>query len=505
MTDEKVPRSQKVSRGPESNGNVTLPRREFLGVTAGALLTLPMPGCGGATDAEPGDRVPFDAAAIPESIEIFPRTPMAGEMKAESFLISGHAEMAALGGRPLTLRTWQPSDVAGEVFLIADIALTPDERGFFKAMLDGLDGGQWYEYAFFVGDPEAGFSARSLLGRVRTALAEGTAEPVTIAIGACIGRGVLPEYVDPEDPQPVEVWDALARAAEHDYDVFIHLGDQGYMDRVYDAGGSLEQYLAAWGAYHGGGYRSVYPHSGLYCTWDDHEVTDDSTVDPWTDDPDERTRLENGQRAYFTVMPLDAAEPGVDRLWRSFRWGDTVEIIVLDCRSERQAPETGVYLGDEQFAFLLDRLRNSPCKFKCIVNSVPFARLNLPEDVPIIDVLLDPLDRWEGYVTQRDALKAFVDEHQLDNILWIAGDVHMCYVGQIESEPTSPAERMWEVCVTSGNTNPLANSLPEGQFAWASQQGHLPLITFDPMTERVQVRFIAGDDGVAYTRELNLT
>jgi phosphodiesterase/alkaline phosphatase D-like protein len=505
MPDERSIPSLVASAEPESKEDVTLPRRDFLGVTAGALLCLHAGGCvdRGDTDAEPGERIPFDAAAIAESVEIFPRTPMAGEMKAESFLISGHVERAVLGEEPLTVRVWQPSEVAGEVFSIAETTITPGEAGFFKVAIEGLRGGEWYEYGFFVGDPESGFRARSLIGRVRTALAEGTAEPVRIAIAACVGRGILPEYVDPENPEPVEVWDSMAQAAEQDYDLFIHLGDQAYMDRVYDAGGSLEQYLAAWGAYHGGGYRSVYPHSGLYCTWDDHEVTNNGTVDLWTEDPEDRARIENAQRAYFTVMPIDAAEPGVDHLWRSFRWGDTVEFIVLDCRSERQSPQTGVYLGDEQFAFLLERLRNSPCKFKCIVNSVPFARLNLPDDSPLIQQLVDPEDRWEGYVTQRDTLKAFVDEHQLRNIVWITGDVHMCYVGRIESDPSSPAERMWEICVTSGNTNPLASALPEGQFVWRSQNGHLPLITFDPEAERVHVEFIAGDGSVSHSQELD--
>lgn len=158
------------------------------------------------------------------------------------------------------------------------------------------------------------------------------------------------------------------------------LGDQAYMDQVYDAGGTLEQYLAAWGAYHGGGY-----------------------------------------------------------------------------------------------------------------------------DSPLIDLLVDPLDRWEGYVTQREALKAFVDEHQLRNILWVTGDVHMCYVGRIERDPSTAADGMWEVCVTSGNTNPLASSLPEEQFTWRSQNGHLPLITFDPEAERVHVELIAEDGTVAHSQALDLS
>lgn len=423
---------------------------------------------------------------------------MAGEMKPDSFWVSGHVSTP----QPVTLRVWQGSPTAR---IVSDQQLTPDPRGFMKARVEGLTAGEWYEYALFTGDEAGGFSARSLVGRVRTALPDGSLEPVRIAIAACVGRGVIPEYVDPNNLYPFEVWDTMAQAAQAEYDVFVHLGDQGYLDRVYDAGGSLEQYLAAWGALHGGGYREVYPKTGLYSTWDDHEVTNNGSVNPWTTDPDERARIENAQRAYFTVMPIDATEPGVDHLWRSFRWGDTVELIVLDCRYERQPLETGVYLGDEQFQFLLDRLRNSPCRFKCVVNSVPFSNLNLAEVDPLLGQLVSPDDRWQGYAKQRAELQAFVNEHELSHILWVTGDVHMCFVGQVDKNPSTRGEAMWEVCVTSGNINPLANSLSEDQFPWRSENPHLPLITFDPASDSVRVDFIATDGTLAHSRVLDLS
>lgn len=471
---------------PDDPPRWPLSRREFLGTAAGGLAGLAL-GCSSG---------PFDPEAVPESRDIFPRTPMAGEMKPSSFLVSGHVET----GEEVTLRVWQRGADGGALQLLVDQPVTPDERGFLKVAVDGLSPGQWYEYALFAG----GLSSRSLIGRVRTALPDGSTEPVRIAIAACVGSGVLPEYVSPHDPQPYDPWPTMQQAAQQDYDVFIHLGDQAYMDQVYDAGGTLEQYLAAWGAYHGGGYRVVYPRTGLYCTWDDHEVTNNGTVDPWTTVPEERRRIDDAIHAYYTVMPIDAEQPHVDPLWRSFRWGDTVEFIVLDCRYERQPPETGIYLGEAQLAFLLDRLANSPCHFKCVVNSVPFANLGLPEDNALFNQLVNPLDRWQGYATQRAEVQAFVDANDVRNVLWITGDVHMCYVGQVDSEPATYAEGMWEVCVTSGNTNPLASELPAAQFPWRSENAHLPLITFDPTNDQVVVEFIATDGSLAHRRELDL-
>lgn len=489
-----VKRSTENPAPEAESSQALLQRREFLGGTA-ALLGLAA-GCS-SDDAQEETGPTFRPGDVPESTALFPRTVMAGEMKPESFWVSGHVSSA----ERVTLRVWQGDPDAR---VISEQRITPDARGFLKAKVEGLQGGQWYGYALFTGEATAGFEARSLIGRVRTALPDGSTEPVRIAIAACIGRGVIPEYIDPDNLQPVEIWDTMRQASKADYDVFIHLGDQGYLDKVYKAGGSLEQYLAAWGALHGGGYREVYPRTGLYATWDDHEVTNNSSVDPWTTDPDERARIENAQRAYFTVMPIDAADPKVDHLWRSFRWGDTVEFIVLDCRYERQPLESGVYLSDEQFQFLLDRLQNSPCRFKCVLNSVPFSNLGLSDVDPILAQLVDPNDRWQGYATQRAELQAFVDEHELSNILWITGDVHMCFVGQVDPNPTTRGEGMWEVCVTSGNINPLANKIPEEQFPWRSEEAHLPLITFDPASDSVLVEFVATDGSIAHSRALNL-
>ena len=486
-------------------GGEALGRREFLGVTAGVLLGLAgAGGCG--EDDEPerlGERIEFDPDAVAESTEVFPRTPMAGEMKATSILVAGHVDPASDSG-PITLRVWQPAEAEGQVHLVHEAEVSPDTAGFFKAPVEGLLPGEWFEYGLFAGDAASGFSARSLIGRVRTALAEGSLEPVRIAFGACVGRGILPEYVDPDAPTPYEPWDTMLVAAEQEYDLFIHLGDQGYMDTVYDKGGALQRYLDAWGAYHGGGYRVVYPRSGLYMTWDDHEVTNNGTVDPWTTNAEERAKIEHAIEAYYTVMPIDAASPA-DALWRSFRWGDTVEFIVLDCRYERQTLESGVYMSDEQFQFLLDRLENSPCHFKCVVNSVPLTRLNLPDDLPGANTLVNPDDRWEGYGVQRAALLERVSERGLSNILWITGDVHMCWVGQIEANPSSAGESMWEVCVTSGNENPLANELSDDQFPWHSPNPHLPLLTFDPAANRVLVEFLDAQGELAHRRELDLS
>ncbi len=129
------------------------------------------------------DPVEFDPEAVPESMELFPRTVLAGDMDTSSVTLAIYVADAA----PKRLRVWQPAD-AGEIALVHDVDVTPDGDGYVKERVEGLMAGQWYQYAFFEVAGEA-LVSRSLIGNVRTALAPGEAEPITIAFGSCVGAG----------------------------------------------------------------------------------------------------------------------------------------------------------------------------------------------------------------------------------------------------------------------------------------------------------------------------
>lgn len=435
----------------------------------------------GAVDESTGDPTGFDPEEVAESVELFPRAVFAGSMRTDAVILSGHTTDPGA----LRLIIWRDEDGAISIFL--DDTVDTDEHGFVKVSVTELEAGLRYRYAFFVDDGEVP-SARSIRGEFRTAPADDSTEPVTIAIGACIGNGTLiPDYVNPDEYAP-KFWDALAELENHDFDVFVQLGDQGYMDNIFAAGADYEMYLDAWGAYHAGGYRTVTNRAGMLHTWDDHEVTDNASFEPWTEDAAQREMIDNAIRAYFTIMPIDAAEAG-DRLWNSFRWGQTVEFIVLDCRHERLPPKEGQYIGQEQLDFLLDRLANSPCRFKAIVNSVPFATLA---------GLFGEDDRWEGHPAQRDEVRTFIDDNGIEGVVWLTGDLHQCYVGRTEADRGG----MWEVAVTSGNIAAPSEVLPRGQFDWAVAVPHAPLLTFDADAGTVQVTFYTAEGDVGYEQTL---
>lgn len=408
----------------------------------------------------------FDPESIPQDDQAFPYALMAGEMKTTSAMLAIQIPDA----QPKLLRVWRAADEPGMVWLVLEVEVVPTADGYAKLPIDGLCPGTWYRYAYFVGEPGS-LTARSLVAELRTAPADDVLEPLTVAISACAGSSLA--------------WPALDRTAEEDYDLFIHLGDMAYNDGAY----SLEEYRQSWRSYLAvAGYRSCFRRAGLYATWDDHEIDDNSNFDRETMDPEQLLKRQNAMDAYFEVMPIDAEGPDY-RLWRSFRWGRTAEIIVLDCRYERR-PSQQQYISPEQLAFLQERLLNSPCHFKIIMNSVPIT--NMPG---VWD--LAAFDRWEGYPAQRDALLAFIDENLVTNVWFLSGDFHTCFAARIEPAGGLVANT-WEIAVTSGNSNPLpqvATGFDAPPFDYGVTVPRGCILRFDPEANTVQVRFINPDTG----------
>lgn len=457
-----------------------LTRRTLLKLVAAAVPGM-LIGC------KPGA---FDPDGVPESTTRFPRTPMAGDVTNTRAVLTFHVADDA----PVTLRVWVDTET-----VVVDQPLEPSGDGFHKVMIDDLVPGTNYRYAVFSGDAPT-FEDRGLIGRFRTAPAEDALVPVKIALLSCVGQGtVLPDYYFPDlpdvprpTPEPFQ-WEVFTHAEAHDLDALVHLGDQAYLDYVWSLeDGTLDAYLHAWGYYHGGGYRDLYPLAALYATWDDHEATDNSDFDPWTTTPEEDTKLANAQAAWFKTVPIDATSPGP--VWRNFRWGHSLELILLDCRYEL---DEGALMSEAQLTFLLDSIEQSPCRFICVATPRPFSRITSNPRLPA-----DNQDRWEAYPDQRNRVTALLDRLQAKHVVFVAGDIHMNYVGRTTLGGTSVADQTWEVCCTSGNSNPLAAGLSRDQFEFVSTAPHFPVLTFDPAAETVHVGFYARDGSLAFERTI---
>jgi alkaline phosphatase D len=354
--------------------------------------------------------------------------------------------------------------------ILAQRPALPAGGGFVHAVIDGLAAGTRYRYAFLEGG-----RARSPIGRFRAAIAEDSLESVTFGATSCT-----------DNSRP---FDTLARAAEADLDAFIFTGDIAYCEDCQ----TLEDYRSYWVLHtQKEEHRRLRASTSLLATWDDHEVAND-----WDPERIDSARVAAARQAFFENLPLSRAPEDPDRIWRSARWGRTVEVFVLDSRSERQ-PSTrrtpgAIYLSPAQLDWLKTGLRNSPAVFKVIVNSVPITAMPSVWD-------FYPRDRWEGYAAQREEILRFIEEEAIPGVLWIAGDFHLSFIATISA--AGIGQSLYEVLVGPGaqSSNPLVGSLNPPQFEWASGENNYTQLRFDPTSRTISVLHIGADGSVVHSR-----
>ena len=74
--------------------------------------------------------------------------------------------------------------------------------------------------------------------------------------------------------------------------------------------------------------RNFFTHTSVYATWDDHEVTGDfaGPAEPL---------MPIGLQAFRNYFPFASADRQDRRLYRSFRWGNHLDLFMLDTRQYR--------------------------------------------------------------------------------------------------------------------------------------------------------------------------
>jgi alkaline phosphatase D len=211
--------------------------------------------------------------------------------------------------------------------------------------------------------------------------------------------------------------------------------------------------------------RALLGATSSYAVWDDHEVRDNfagQTVDP--------SLFANGRKAFLEYMPLrpfgilDGSGCAARPLFRAFRWGSDVDIIILDERSCRSAPADSAcsfapgvpdlaptlppalraalggllppsppagcldaifdpartMLGERQKSLLKTLLVRSTARFKFVVN-----------EVPIQQYYALPYDRWEGYGAERREILEFLRAHDQRNVVFLTTDAHASLINQV--------------------------------------------------------------------------
>ncbi len=342
--------------------------------------------------------------------------------------------------------------------------VTPDQHGIVRERLIHGANTAWYSF-YFRHD-----GGRSDVGTWRAPPSGGDWR-VTLGGTSCsrISGAPFPVY---------------SRAAEAGLGLFLYGGDNVYADSAE----TPEEYLDLYAEYlEEPGYRAIRAACAGVACWDDHEVENQ-----WGTEPPSEEEEVNGIAAFYSHHPTRERDPAVH--YRSLRIGDTVELFVLDCRSERD-PESGTYISEEQLQWLIDGVVGSAAALKLVLNSVPIADLS-----PLFATVNED-DRWFGYPEQRDRVLAALDE--VPGVFFLSGDIHMGLVARASAEGVGSG--IWDIAMgPAGSTgNAIADIMIfDDVYPFASSAHTFCRLTTNPLRPSLRVEFLDGDGTVLYDDEL---
>lgn len=329
---------------------------------------------------------------------------------------------------------------------------------------DGLNPDSWYFYRFRVGE------YTSPIGRARTTPDSGV-NPVRFGFSSC-------------QNWQQGTYAAHRELADEELDFFVWLGDYIYESGPFDLGvataagarvhnsgevTTLEEYRARYALYKSDPWlQANHAARPWLVTWDDHEVDNDHAGSASEDgqDPaafDQRRRM--AYKAWWEHQPVRGGPPSSDPdspyiIYRTHRWGDLLDLYMLDGRQFRDPQPTdgatvdipiaanlpiqGIgptsldpqqsMLGLDQRQWLVEEVAASSAVWSTLANQVYMHGISaLPGDEPIINP-----DSWDGYAGERRALLEALGE-QANNLVVLTGDFHASTVADLRADPYDPS------------------------------------------------------------------
>ncbi|GAB3278598.1 alkaline phosphatase D family protein [Parahaliea aestuarii] len=296
-----------------------------------------------------------------------------------------------------------------------------------KVDASGLAAGTSYFYRFRTGEN------LSPVGRTRSA-PNGALTAASFAVVSCSNY-------------PAGLFHVYREIAGRDVDAVLHLGDyiyeyaaDGYASENAEALGrlsepageilSLQDYRTRYAQYRGDAdLQACHARHPFVVVWDDHEVANDSWREG-AENHDPATEGDFGERraaaiqAWFEWLPVRPPSDVSDIIYRQFRYGDLLDLIMLDTRNvgrDLQVDYTDFVnggqidsaavlaatgdsnrslLGGEQLAWVKDALTSSTTRWQVLGQQVLMARQPLPE--PVVRAL-NPATAGEDALQQATA------------------------------------------------------------------------------------------------------
>jgi alkaline phosphatase D len=283
----------------------------------------------------------------------------------------------------------------------------------FKSNLDGLSPDTRYQYQVTID----GKADPSWKGSFKTAPMEGTPTAFRMAITSCMKIG-----------RPQGSWNLLL-AEQPDFHLTV--GDTHYADTT-NPTVQLKHHVT---------YRRVKEFANVlrqvptYAIWDDHDYgpnNSDGTA------KGKEFSLTGWKQAWPNPASGTSDTPGA---FFKFSRGD-VDFFVVDGRYHRSPNELPDddkkrMLGDAQFTWVLEGLKNSKAKFKIIASGSVLHH--------------SKVDGWRIFTFSRHRLFDAIKKHKISGVMYIGGDMHQSLVWQ-HHESDRVGYPMIEI-MSSGITN----------------------------------------------------
>ena len=278
------------------------------------------------------------------------------------------------------------TDAAGSEVWRSEPSVVDDVNAPLRFAIDGLDAGADYKYVLMSQGEVDDLHA----GRVTT-FPQGPAT-LTLAFGSCArtnSNGAVFDAIRAVDPDLYVIAGDLhyGNISEDDPSLF-----SSAISEVHD---SAAQSLL---------YRSV----PIAYVWDDHDFG------PNDSDSTSASRPAAWQNYRDQVPHYELADSSAGPIYQAYSIG-RVRVVMLDTRSQRLASD-GVLLGEQQLTWLLDELLAARDSHALTIVVSPTAW---------IGPVQQGADHWGGFAAERDRVGAFLDEHQIENLILVGGDAHM--------------------------------------------------------------------------------
>lgn len=232
----------------------------------------------------------------------------------------------------------------------------------------------------------------------------------TIAFGSCNH-----EY----DEQPL--WDPIV---SHQPDLWIWLGDNIYGDTdsmpLMKAKYDKQNTVAA--------YQRLKAEAPIIGIWDDHDYGKNDAGKNYPHREESRDLMYD-----FLDIPKDSPLRQKEGAYGAYQYGPDekrVKIILLDARYFRDSlakqdkaylpNETGTMLGEEQWNWLEDELKNNTAKITVIGSGVQVLSKE------------HAFEKWDNFPYERARLLKLLETYQVNGAILLSGDRHIAEISKID-------------------------------------------------------------------------